>query len=332
MRCYLSLFLLLICLTGSAHAELPPQALDTVVSAFRDQTQAWESTLQGYAANLFWLLASIDFAWMAIRLVIKTGDIGDWLSELLNRVFFIGFFWTLLLHSSSWSGAIIQSFRSAADGASGQNLGLSPSNLLEAGLTIVTTVWSQVNLITKPAEGILLGFAALIILCCYAFLAALLIEALVQSYVVVSAGVLFMGFGGSRWTAETAKKMVHYAVSVGAKLMIVQLLMGLGSQLVQQLSTEYDLVDVQTVLVVLGIVVVMVVLTKTIPSMIQQLLTGSAWQGTTSVMAEMAMQGMQQVTHSASTLRTQTKPPASSSNRMPPTRWLGDDANDRVMP
>ena len=95
---------------------------------------------------------------------------------------------------------------------------------------------------------------------CFAIIAALLIVALVEFYIVVSAGVLFMGFGGSKWTKDFALKILVYVVSVGAKLFVMQLLIGLGQQVFNALASNFETRSVD-ILVVIGSAIVMVALT-----------------------------------------------------------------------
>jgi type IV secretion system protein TrbL len=69
-----------------------------------------------------------------------------------------------------------------------------------------------------------------------AFLAFLVITvqfvvAIVESYLVVSAGFIFLGLGGSRWTAPYVERYIGLAVSVGIKIMILYLLIGSGMTL-----------------------------------------------------------------------------------------------------
>ena len=52
--------------------------------------------------------------------------------------------------------------------------------------------------------------------------------ALVESYVVVGAGFIFLGFGGSRWTAPYVERYIALAVAVGVKIMVLYLLIGGG--------------------------------------------------------------------------------------------------------
>jgi type IV secretion system protein TrbL len=54
------------------------------------------------------------------------------------------------------------------------------------------------------------------------------VVAMVESYIVVAAGFIFLGFGGSRWTAPYTERYIGLAVSVGVKIMMIYLLIGTG--------------------------------------------------------------------------------------------------------
>ena len=58
--------------------------------------------------------------------------------------------------------------------------------------------------------------------------------AMIESYLVIGAGYIFLGFGGSRWTAPYAEKYVSQVVSIGARLMVFYLVIGLGQQFATQ--------------------------------------------------------------------------------------------------
>ena len=107
-------------------------------------------------------------------------------------------------------------------------------------------------------------------------IAAAIILSLVESYIVLSAGVLLMGFGGSRWTKDFALKTVIYAVSVGAKLFVLQLIAGLGAQIIggwaslpEGQSVLAPVNATSNILVIVGSTLVLSVLVKTVPEMIQ---------------------------------------------------------------
>jgi len=256
-------------------AQMDPNAMvSRIMHVYRDNTAHWESTLRGYALGLFWALAGIEFTWSCIKLALKNADLSEFLAELVNRVLYIGFFLALLLHSSEWANAIVQSFRMAADAANSGH-GLSPGNVLEVALQIVQKLYNH-STIMNPVDMLVSALCGLSILICFGLMAANMIEALIESYVVISAGVLMMGFGGSGWTNEFAEKMMLYAVSVGAKLFLIQLIMGLGEHLIEQLGAEFDGSRIEDALVMVGVAVIMWMISFNVPNKLQGLLNGSS--------------------------------------------------------
>ena len=258
-------------------AEVANNSLDKIVTLYRDKASSWETALRNYALTLFFLLAAIEFAVSAIRLALRGCDASEWLAELVNQVLFLGFFLALLNNSSAWAKAIVDSFRSAANQAaisSGGSSNLAPSDIFDTGLGIASKVADQTSLFS-PASSLGLIVCALVILICFALIAAFLIVSLVESYVVISAGVLLMGFGGSRFTKDYAVRTMTYAVSVGAKLFVLQLLIALGQQIFQTLSQSFE-AKTTDIFVVVGSAVVMLALVKIIPEMIQALINGAS--------------------------------------------------------
>ena len=73
-----------------------------------------------------------------------------------------------------------------------------------------------------------LVFCAVVIFIAYLAIAIQFVVAMVESYLVIGAGVIFLGFGGSRWTAAYVERYIAYAVSVGMKILVLYLLIGAG--------------------------------------------------------------------------------------------------------
>jgi type IV secretion system protein TrbL len=287
-------------------AEQADNSVEGVLLLFRNKTRNWEAVLQGLALSLFWLLAGLEFAWSAIRLALKGADLSEWLSELLTQILFIGFFLALLQNSGAWAKAIVASFQTAADRvatANGVSAAMKPSDVFDVGLSIANKVMDQTSF-WHPADSVGLMAASLIVIVCFALIAAFMILAMVESYVAISAGVLFMGFGGSRWTKDYAVRTIAYTVSVGAKLFILQLLVALAQQLFQEWSRNFGTTNSD--IVVVGSAIVMLALVKVIPDMVQSLINGAsassggallgaaagAWAGAGAVAATAAGAGM----------------------------------------
>ena len=230
-------------------AEQADNSLDKITDLFKTGAKHWEEVLSKLAMQLFVILAAIELGWSAIKLALRGADFGEWLADFLNQILFIGFFYMLLQHSSEWAGFIVDSFRQAADRSvtmanahatsMNEHIAVTPSNLFDMGMNLAGHIFEQVS-ITTPIANVGIDIAALLVLICFALIAAFMIVALVESYIVISAGVLLMGFGGSRWTKDYAIKTFVYAVSVGAKLFIIQLLAGTAYAQFQTLRTSFS--------------------------------------------------------------------------------------------
>ncbi len=271
---------LLIIAAGPALAAENSQEVDQILQLYQQKALAWQGTLLAFAQTLFWLLATIEIAMTGIRLTLKGADFNEWAAELVNQILFIGFFLALLTNSSTWANAIVQSFQSAASqavSASGAQTVNQPSDIFTIGLNLAQKALGQTS-IWSPGSSVGLVLFAIVLIVCFGLITALYILTLVESYVVISAGVLFMGFGGSRFTKDFALKILVYAVSVGAKLFVLQLLVGLGMQIFNQLVANFQ-TDSTDLLVCTGCAIVMLALTKIIPDMIQGLINGTSMAG-----------------------------------------------------
>src|SRR5260370_31514178 len=80
----------------------------------------------------------------------------------------------------------------------------------------------------QPGTSLALAFAALLIFVSYTIIAINFIVTFVESYLVVSVGFIFLGFGGSRWTAPYTERYIGLAVSIGIKIILLYCLISAG--------------------------------------------------------------------------------------------------------
>lgn len=255
--------------------------LDGMVFMYRDAASAWQTVILEYASRLFWLLVAIDLSWLGISLALKRADFSEIVSELIKRVMIVGFYLALLQNSDAWSQAIVASFRSVADAANGSlssgTEGISPSNIFDIGLRIAGALSDQVSF-SDPAESLARVFTGLIVIVAFSLIAGLLLVALIEMYIALSAGVILLGFGGSRWTSDYATKYMSYVVSVGVKLFSMQLLIGIGQSFILKFFEAYQPSNTQS-LIFIGVALVLLLLIKSIPDTLQGLINGASFGG-----------------------------------------------------
>jgi type IV secretion system protein TrbL len=255
-----------------AHAQ-STNTLDQIVDQFRTRSAGWESTLQSFARETFGILAGIELVWASFKLAFRGADVSEWLAEIVNQILFLGFFFALLENSVTWGQAIVDSFRQAAGAAGGT--GIAPSNVFAAGVSLAGKVMSQMSF-WAPEASIALVIAGLVIEICFALIAAFMVLALVESYLIISMSVIFMAFGGSRWTKDFAVSTVRYTVSVGAKLFVLQLLVSIGTGLIQSWASTFNDVTANSLCILVGCSIVMLALVKVLPETMQRIVNGSS--------------------------------------------------------
>ena len=261
-----------------AHAQTAGSTIDAVLGDYQSSSQAWQSTISSWATGLFWLLALVELLWMGIRLVLRGADFGEFVSDLVQFILFVGFFYAILLNGFNWLTDIVQWFRHAGAAVAagpGGSANISPAAVLDDAIRIVSTLWNRTNWTTPgyDFEVVMIGIAVLLTL---GVVTAYMCEALIESYLVISAGIIFLGFGGSRWTKEFAVKVLNYAISVGAKLFFLQLIVALGMQFINQYTTNPPN-DAPGFAELVGVLVTLVAMVIMIPSMIQSLVNGASF-------------------------------------------------------
>ena len=213
------------------NTTVPSQIMDQ----FRNNRTLWTTNVWVYANSLFGILAVIEFAWSAAVMLLEKSDFQTWTSALIRKLMWIGAFYAPLLNGRIWIPAIIDSFTQIGQNAAGLGA-LSPSGIFIQGLSIAGALMDGAStsaFFTNPGTSLALAFAALLIVISYTLITINFIVTLVESYLVVSVGFIFLGFGGSRWTAPYTERYIGFAVSIGIKIVLLYCLISAGFDLSQ---------------------------------------------------------------------------------------------------
>jgi type IV secretion system protein TrbL len=204
--------------------------LNDIVRDYEAISTSWFSALGPIANKIFWTLVAIQLTWSAIWWVIDREDGLAVVSSLLRQVVAIGFFYALLLNGGTWIPAVIQGFSQAGATAAGLT-DLSPTGVFDQGLALANKILnatSDLGLLDGFFASLIAGITAIVVVIAFAVIAAQLLVALVESFIVIGAGILFLGFAGSRWTKFFTERYLSYIASIGVKLFVLYLIMGVG--------------------------------------------------------------------------------------------------------
>ena len=266
---------------GPARAQ---NVVDQVITQYQSAATSWVAPLEHYAMSLFWLLAGIEFTWSMFSLAFRGADLAELFAELFKQFMVIWIFIVFVQQSSQIAGYIISSFTQAAQVAGTQ--GSSPGNILATGVTMAGQI---LNLTPIPGMSLNVGamaagygtvildaLLALCVLICMAIIAARAAMINIEAYIVVASMTLLVGFGGSRWTRDYAMRALSYAMSVGGKLFMLNLIAGTGTTIIQAQTAQVASGNQNSLMLLLGVIIVFLALVLELPNLMQSLLLGSA--------------------------------------------------------
>lgn len=269
--------LALMLLASSASAELKNLALlDTVVTEFSTRAQGWKAVMMNAASWLFWTLGTISLVWTGGMMALRKADLAEFFAEFTRFILFFGFFLWLLRNGPDFAQTIIESMQQLGAQASGMQT-ISVSGIVDIGFLI----WKQAILnlsLLNPIDsliGIILSGAILLLL---AAIAVNMLLLLISGWILMYAGIFFLGFGGSRWTSDMAISYYKTVLGIAVQLLAMVLLVGIGNDL---LGTFYNRMgkgdnNFSELAIVLVFCLALLMLSSKIPAMLAGIVTGGS--------------------------------------------------------
>jgi type IV secretion system protein TrbL len=267
---------------GALLAASPAQAaiLDGIVTSYQTVSSSWLSALVPIAQQLFGLLAALEIAVGAIVWLFARRSVDEMLLSFVRKILVLGVFYAFLTQFPLWLPRIVQGFQTAGQAAS-QSPALSPSGVLQAGIDLaakLSQAADQAGLFTTGPVMIFSPLITLLVLIAFVAISAQLVMTLVESFIVVTGGALFLGFAAFRGTAPLADRAIGYAVYVGIKLFLLYLLVGtgltqMGAWTAELAQTSTAGANFQPLFDVLGGSLVFALLVWKVPNQVAQFLT-----------------------------------------------------------
>lgn len=264
---------------STVYAELSNKnILDSVLIKYHSAANSWVDVIQERAEWLFGSLALISFSWQFSQIVGSRGSspLTEMIGELLKFVIFCGFYLWILRNGPTFANAIIDSMIKIGTMASNQPI-TSPSSLVDIGFKIYDA--AQENLDIWSATSIAAYIISLIILVIFALIGINMLLQLCSAWVLAYAGIFFLGFGGSKWTSDMAVNYFKTVLGLGASLMTMTLLIGIGTSIVTESIAQMDTSGAQNltemaVLLITSITLFMLV--DKLPSMVAGIINGAS--------------------------------------------------------
>lgn len=272
-----ALWLLAIAFVLFAADAAYADVLTDIGKGYQTESAKWFPKLLVIAKSLFWKLAAIEFAWASILWVLKNQEMQSFTAAVVQKLIGIGFFYALLQNADYWIPAIVNSLAKSGNEATGLPA-LTPSEVFDLGIDTAVTMLDgiqKLSLWDDFATIVIAGLAALAIVISFLVIAGQMLIALIESYIAISGGVLFLGFGGSRWTVEFTQKYISYAFATGIKLFMLYLIIGVGTAQAKTWAALLATTDWNNIFTVMGGSILLAFLGFQIPNMAAAMLSGA---------------------------------------------------------
>ena len=266
------IFIIMLLFSLSAFADSPTSAIETIQQSFLGETGQWNSNLVGVVKRLFIILSVISGTWLLIGMALRGADLPDIMKELVTFIMITGLWFFIIDHAYEIIKLVIDSFTQASSIATGRNFDLSPTSIMDAGLELAEKIIDDSGFF----DVVIYGLMGLIVTFIYFYLAVLVLFALIESHIVAGAGIIVLGFSGSPWTSDIAKKYLIFALSVGLKMFFTFLIAGLGIKLVEDIVKNTGLGDVRTIFAIIGVLFMIAYLAQKIPTLAQSVFNGAS--------------------------------------------------------
>lgn len=290
--CVFSFLMVLLLPAGEALAQvIPDNAIDDLVEPFEELLDIVPD-IRDLASTLFWSLLLLELVISGFSLFWSGADfnaVGRWLVERIIMIIVAIYMFR--------NGPYIAQLITLTFEAVGVQMGgiqANPTDVIERGILLAAQLQNELSF-WDGVNAIPTLLAALILSMIFAGIGANMIVILAELYLLMVAGVFLMGFAGASWTRDFAWGYFRYMISVGFKLLVMQVLVGIGLSVIEAWLTGLNGGDIKNVslITLISTMVVFYTMVKTLPNSAAELVNGRVGGGFGGV----AGSGMQMVSN-----------------------------------
>jgi type IV secretion system protein TrbL len=108
---------------------------------------------------------------------------------------------------------------------------------------------------------------------------------LISGWVLMYAGIFFLGFGGARWTSDIAINYFKTVLGIGIQLFVMLLIVGIGSDLLSSFYAKMgkNVLNYEELAVMLIFTIAFFVLISRLPLLLAGIITGSSIGSTVGI-------------------------------------------------
>lgn len=250
--------------------------LETVVQQYKTAAIGWKDYMLERATWVFFTLATISMVWTFSQLLFHRSSFAEYAGELIRFCITFGFYLWLLRNGPEIAAAILESFKQMGSTASGQPNIIGLSSIVDIGFSVFDKAISSTK-ISDPARStglIVIGATVLVII---SLIAINMLILYCSCWVLAYAGIIYLGFGGCRWTSDIAINYFKTVLGVAASLMTTILLIGIAINIFnQQHGYMSETASLEEMGVLLVTAITLLFLVNKVPTMVAGIITGAS--------------------------------------------------------
>lgn len=257
--------------------------LSNFQNVIKGHIYSWAEVMQGYAINLFLILATIALIVNIILIILESGggiDTNKIISFILKFSFVTGFFFFILQNGIDFASNIIKYFISIGNDSLGY--GTENKGAIENILSAIYTIWDSATVdfdIWKTGQYIASVFLAIFIIIILLIILGNYIVEVSSSFILVYAGYIVLAFGATQWTREWVINYFKAVLGIGLKILTLMFLIGITLEFLNKQITMFKNNNIFTlnngITILITVFILMMVMNK-VPDAVASLVS-SAW-------------------------------------------------------
>ncbi|WP_247351200.1 P-type conjugative transfer protein TrbL [Ralstonia pseudosolanacearum] len=282
----------LLVLAAPAFADTGGYDVGNIMDKYQTAAQQFGTAISGAALKLCFTLFTIDLVWTVLGRLIKGADTAEIGVAVIFRVMWMGLvLW--VMDNPSVPLAFVNGFIQLGKAGAHTSV-ISPGDVFWQGVDLVNVMINSfadnatvagvpvpagIAAMANPFAAVLIGTSLLVIIICYAMLAAQFAVAWIQLWFYLAVYPIVLAFGAMKWTKDVAMKVFTTPLVYGVRFMAIYFIIAVGTTLAQDFGNEIaqlSLTNLKPIWTVLAGSVLLFMLTLKVPTLASDLLSGTA--------------------------------------------------------
>lgn len=246
-------------------------SVSSIVQTFHNGLTKYESVMLKYAKVIFYWCAVLEVAWLGVKMVLGTSDIRETIKNFCFVLLAAGFFLAVINNYHTWTWNVINGLKAIAGEAT--TITDASDEPFAVGLSLAKDIFKQMAFY-EPAKSLAYILAGMAILFCFTLITLQIILIKCECIVAMCASSILLGLGATSFMRDYAINTLRYVFAVAFKLMVMQLVMGVGIDFIRKLKVAEDM-DWAQIGVTISFCVIFYCLVKTLPDVVAGIIQGS---------------------------------------------------------